>query len=124
MIGTAKGTVDKVINGPFGLGLVIAESFVNRDGETKTIKYTAWFENDPGVAVGEAVEVSGLATPKIDSWTTDQGEQRQTAKITLHKSRIVRGVETPEVEEPAEAPAREIDPDDARKYGTGWGTPF
>lgn len=88
MIGYAKGTVDKIFTGPFGVGVVLAETFVNRDGEQKTTKVTAWFDTDPGVNTGDQVEVSGLISAKAELWTGDDGVERNTAKLNLNKARL------------------------------------
>lgn len=97
-IGYVKGTVEKVLTGSFGVGLVVGESFVNREGQQKTTRFTAWFESDPGVNVGDAVEVSGLLSAKVDTWTGDDGTERSSAKISLNKSRIA-GAQAPKLDE-------------------------
>jgi hypothetical protein len=35
-----------------GLGVEFVESFTKQDGTEGTTKYTAWFEQDPGISEG------------------------------------------------------------------------
>lgn len=88
MIGYITGIVEKVIPTQYGVGLVIVESFTDRDGNVKEKKPVAWFDSDPGVQLGEKVSVSGIVTAKVDEWTTTAGELRHTAKISLSGARV------------------------------------
>jgi len=87
-IGYVTGNVERVLTGQFGVGLVIAESWKNKQGELKTTRYTAWFDEDPGTQMGELVTVSGALSAKVDTWTGNDGQERTTAKISLNRAKV------------------------------------
>lgn len=87
-IGYVTGTVERVLTGAFGVGLVVAESWKTKDGELKTTRFTAWFDEDPGTKMGDLITVSGAISSKVETWTGNDGQERTTAKISLNKARI------------------------------------
>jgi single-stranded DNA-binding protein len=88
MIGYITGVVEKVIPTQYGVGLVVVESYTDRDGQLREKKPVAWFDSDPGVQIGEKVNVSGIVTAKVDEWTGNDGQVRHSAKISLSSARI------------------------------------
>lgn len=111
MIGYVTGIVEKVIPTQYGVGLVVVESYKDKSGELREKKPVAWFDSDPGVQIGEKISVSGIVTAKVDEWTGNDGQVRQTAKVSLSSARLevnLNGDHTPA------APAAKTD---------GWNAP-
>ena len=87
-IAYVTGSVERVLTGAFGVGLVVAETYKGKDGEDRSTRYTAWFDQDPGSNVGDTVTVSGFVSAKVDTWTGSDGQERTTAKISLNKAKL------------------------------------
>lgn len=76
------------VNGK-GNGLKVTES--NTSGEkTYSTRYTCWFEEPSGLAVGDVVNLSGFLSAKVgEPWTGDDGVERRSVELSLNKPRIV-----------------------------------
>lgn len=83
-----------------GKGAEVTESW-QAQGETRTKRWAAFFEQPHGLSEGDVVEVSGMHGDKIDEWNKD-GETRRAVKRTLNKARI-KGGDAPQ--QPVSAPA-------------------
>lgn len=70
-----------------GLGVEFHEKFVVK-GEERVAKYTAWFEENPGISEGAVGTVSGLTGVKARIWTPEDGEPRAMADIVLNNARF------------------------------------
>lgn len=71
-----------------GKGVEFHETFQKRDGTQGVSKYTAWFEEAPGITVGAVGNVSGLTGVKARIWTPEDGEARAVADIVLNSARF------------------------------------
>lgn len=89
MIGYATGSVERVLTGNFnGVGVVLSEEFTTREGELKSTRIVAWFNDDPKVNVGDTITVSGSVSAKVDTWTGNDGQERTTAKLSLNGAKL------------------------------------
>lgn len=70
-----------------GKGVEFHEKFTV-NGEDRVAKYTAWFDEDPGISEGTVGNVSGLTGVKARIWTPDDGEPRALADIVLNSARF------------------------------------
>ena len=105
-IAYVTGTVERVLSGNFaGVGLVITESYKSKTGEDRTTRYTCWFDEDPGTAVGATITVSGAISAKVDEWTDKDGQPRVSAKLSLNKAKV----QHQETQKPALVPAVDED---------------
>ena len=68
------GSATRVFFG--GRGIEVTESYKDKAGELKTRKYTAWFESDPNIQVGDSGTFTGSLTTKIDLWTNPDGSPK------------------------------------------------
>lgn len=90
---TVIGTVEKVFFD--GRGIALAETFTTKDGHTKQARYTAWFEQAPGLNVGDVGQFSGLLSTVIEDWTNpdgtakldNQGNPGRSVKVSLNRAR-------------------------------------
>jgi hypothetical protein len=76
------------MTGAYGVGLALVETYTGKDGEPRNTRYTAWFDTDPGTAIGDTITVSGFLSAKVDTWTGSDGQERTTAKISLNKAKL------------------------------------
>ena len=72
-----------------GKGLEVSESYKNKQGETKTRKYTVWFNEPHNIQDGASIKVEGLLSAEIESFTTKEGEDRQFVKLTVNNPTIL-----------------------------------
>lgn len=94
------GVVDKVIYDAKGFGII--ETFQVK-GETKTARYTAWFETAQPFDEGDTISVRGLHSAKVSEWTNKEGQLRHNAEININNS--VAKVVTPKpASQAADAP--------------------
>lgn len=70
-----------------GKGVEFHEKFQS-NGEERVAKYTAWFDEAPGITVGAVGNVSGLTGVKARIWTPEDGEARAVADIVLNSARF------------------------------------
>ena len=88
-IAYVSGNVERVLTGNFtGVGMVIGESYKDKQGELRTTRFTAWFDEDPGVNTGDVITVSGFLSAKVDEWTDKDGQPRVSAKMSLNKAKV------------------------------------
>ena len=71
---TIIGSASRIFFG--GRGVEVTEFYKGKDGESKTRKYTAWFEADPNIQVGQSGTFTGSLTTKIDKWTNADGSPK------------------------------------------------
>lgn len=69
-----------------GKGAEVVESW-QQNGETRTKRWAAFFDQPHGLSEGDQVEVSGMHGDKVDEWEKD-GQTMHTVKRTLNKARI------------------------------------
>lgn len=84
-----NGTVERT----FGKGVAVKETFQKRDGTEGAQYYTAWFDDESGLAVGDTGKFSGFLSAKLNEYEKD-GETRRHAEIVLNNTRF-------EAEDPA-----------------------
>jgi hypothetical protein len=69
-----------------GYGFSVAETFKKRDGSEGKSYYTVW--TDKKFAVGDKVSVSGLLGVKLEEYTNDAGELKQTAAASINNPEV------------------------------------
>lgn len=69
-----------------GRGAEVTESWTS-NGETKTKRWSAFFDTAHGLNVSDSVTVSGMHGDKVDEWDKE-GEVRHSVKRTLNKSKV------------------------------------
>lgn len=84
-----------------GKGAEVTESW-QQQGETKTKRWAAFFDQPHGLSEGDIVEVSGMHGDKVDEWTDKEQQVRHTVKRTLNKAKL-NGPQQP-VTAPADEP--------------------
>ena len=71
-----------------GHGVQVAEKFQVQGKERQT-RYTVWFEEPHGLAVGNVISVSGFLGAKVgDPWTGQDGQERRSVEFSVNKPRI------------------------------------
>lgn len=74
-----------------GHGVQVAEKFQVQGKERQT-RYTVWFEEPHGLAVGNVISVSGFLGAKVgDPWTGQDGQERRSVEFSVNKPRIDTG---------------------------------
>lgn len=73
-------------------------------------------------AVSGARKVRVTGSLKVGTYNKTDGTTGVSLKVRAHS--VVRVEKADDADLPKQAPAAPVDPDDARKYGTGWGAPF
>lgn len=61
---TINGSVTDIKRGSFGIGLKVVEEITIKDNTFKR-SWMAWFKDEPNVAIGATVTVSGSLTVKL-----------------------------------------------------------
>jgi len=79
---TVKGEVTRTFFN--GKGAEVTEKW-QIDGKDFTKRWSAFFENEHGLAEGAQVQVNGIHGDKVDQWEKE-GEVRHTIKRTINKS--------------------------------------
>ena len=77
------GVVDRVIYDAKGFGII--ETFQVK-GETKTRRYTAWFDTAQPFDEGDTISVRGLHSAKVSEWTDKEGKIRHNAEVAINNS--------------------------------------
>ena len=87
-----SATVARIIE---GYGFSVAETFKKRDGTQGTSYYTVW--SDAKVSVGDTVSVSGLLGVKLEEYTNDAGEFKQSASASINNPevRVIKSDDAP-----------------------------
>ena len=105
-ITSVRGTVSRVFFD--GKGAEVTESWEAR-GETRSKRWSAFFDQPHGLSESDAVEVSGMHGDKVDSWEKD-GEKQYTVKRTLNRARVVAGAGQQGGQEPPADPWPTVEP--------------
>ncbi len=85
---SVEGVVSRVFFD--GRGAEVTEVSESKGKEFKT-RWTCWFQDEHGLAVGDVVEVSGLHGDKVSDWTDKQGATRHSVERSVNRARIVGG---------------------------------
>lgn len=60
-----------------------------KDGKTYTSRYTAWFENSPGLVEGQQVNISGFLSVKQGKpWTDRENIERTSIDVNINRARV------------------------------------
>jgi len=59
-----------------GRGFEVVEFYSAKDGEQKTRKFTAWFDEAPNLEIGQSGTFEGEHSTKIDLWTNPDGSPK------------------------------------------------
>ena len=86
---TVEATVERVFFDGKGIGLT--ETYTTKDGETRTNRFTAWFDEAPGLTENVTGVFSGILSTKIDEYTTKDGEQKTVVAVSLNKAKVKVG---------------------------------
>lgn len=78
--------VTKAFNG--GLGFAVEERFKKNDGSDGKTKWKLWFEEGPGLAEGQAINVSGIHSDKVDTFENADGDTVHYVERSLNKARL------------------------------------
>jgi hypothetical protein len=100
-----QGTVDRIFQD--GRCVKITEKSTSGDKEY-TNRYTAWFDQSPGLAEGDRVNVSGFFSVKQGKpWTDRDNNERQSIDVNVNKARVDtgKGEEQQQPSAPTTAPA-------------------
>lgn len=65
-------------------GLEVTESFTTKAGKSVDRKYTVWLQKPSIFTVGDEVNVKGLYSCEIDSYTDKNGEARTAIKVSIN----------------------------------------
>jgi ABC-type transporter Mla subunit MlaD len=79
---TVKGEVTRTFFN--GKGAEVTESW-QQNGETYKKRWSAFFENEHGLAEGAQVQVNGIHGDKVDQWEKD-GVVNHNVKRTINQS--------------------------------------
>jgi len=80
-----KGEVNRVFYN--GLGVSVKESFTRRDGSEGAAYFTAWFDQDPGLAEGASGEFSGVLSVKLSEYEKD-GERVTGYDVNINNAKF------------------------------------
>jgi hypothetical protein len=94
------GVVDRVIYDSKGFAII--ETFQVK-GETKTRRYTAWFDAAQTFNEGDTISVRGIHSAKVSEWTDKEGKVRHNAEVAINNS-VAKLVESGRPELSADAP--------------------
>lgn len=84
MIGHLNGKVEKVISGNFpGVGIVVVETYKDRNGDEKQERAVAWFDRDPNFVVGQSVHLKGIVRSRVNTYTDRNGQEQTRAELSL-----------------------------------------
>jgi hypothetical protein len=83
----AWAVVSGKVERTFGKGVAVKETFEKRDGTEGAAYYTAWFDEDSGLNVGDTGKFSGFLSAKINEYEKD-GETVRRAEIVLNSTRF------------------------------------
>lgn len=84
-----QGTVDRIFQD--GRCVKLTEKSTTGDKEY-TSRYTAWFDQSPGLTEGDRVNVSGFFSVKQGKpWTDREGNERQSIDVNVNKARVDTG---------------------------------
>ena len=96
------GTVDRIFQD--GRCVKITEKSTSGDKEY-TSRYTAWFDQSPGLTEGDRVDVSGFVSVKQGKpWQDRDGNERQSIDVNVNKARVDKGKESQQPSAPQSAP--------------------
>lgn len=87
---TVTATVERVFFD--GKGLALVEEYKTKDGEVKTNRFTAWFDEAPGLAVNSQGTFSGILSTKIEEFEGRDGETKRVVGVSLNKAKVKEGV--------------------------------
>jgi hypothetical protein len=76
------GTVSRVFHN--GKGVDVVEVFTKRDGTDGMQKFTLWFDEAPGLTVGDTGSWRGSHSVKVDEWTGNDGGIRHSAVVSIN----------------------------------------
>jgi hypothetical protein len=117
-----SGTVDKIFQD--GRCVKVTESH-EKDGKTYTDRFTAWFEQSPGLTEGDRVNISGFFSVKQGKpWTDRDNNERTSIDVNVNRARVDTGSDG------TTAPSARQEPQDAEPWaqaptdGYDGGTPF
>lgn len=81
-----NGTVDRIFQD--GRCVKVTES-TTKDGKTYTDRYTAWFEQSPGLTEGQHVNISGFLSVKQGKpWTDRDNNERTSIDVNVNRARV------------------------------------
>lgn len=89
----AFATVEGSITRTFfnGKGAEVTETFKKQDGSEGKSRYSLWFKEPHNLSEGDAGKWSGALSVKVEPWTDRDGNERQSAKVSLNGARTVTG---------------------------------
>ena len=71
-----------------GKGIGVVEKFKKRDGSEGQARYTAWFEEAPGLEVGQKGTFKGNVSARVRDWEDNDGNTRHSADISLNNAKF------------------------------------
>ena len=81
-----SGTVDRIFQD--GKCVKVTETSTKGD-KTYTDRYTAWFEQSPGLTEGQQVNISGFLSVKQGKpWEDRDGNQRTSIDVNVNRARV------------------------------------
>lgn len=97
---SVEATVERVFFD--GKGIALVEEYTS-NGEIRQNRFTAWFDEAPGLQVGQTGAFTGIHSVKIEEWTTDEGETKRKAAVSINKAKVKLGTGHT-LNKPVEAP--------------------
>ena len=79
-----------------GKGIGVVEKFTKRDGTEGQTRYTAWFEEAPGLDVGAKGTFKGNVSARVREWTDNDGNPRQSADVSINNAKFEASEDTEE----------------------------
>ena len=118
---TVEGTITRTFFN--GKGAEVTETFKKQDGSEGKSRYSLWFQQPHGLSEGDSGKWSGALSVKVDQCEGNDGNTRQTAKLSLNQARAA--TDAPQTApRPLQAPAGETS-NVTPQAGAGdvWNTP-
>lgn len=69
-------------------GVEITESFKTKQGQQRDRKYTVWLQKPGPFQVGDDVDVKGLYSAELDTYTDKEGKERTAIKVSINNPLI------------------------------------
>lgn len=87
---TVEATVERVFFE--GKGIALAEEYVTKAGDSIINRYTAWFQDAPGLQVGTVGVFSGTHSVKIEEFEGNDGQTKRKAAVSINNAKFKPGV--------------------------------
>ena len=65
-------------------GLEVTESFTTKAGQQRDRRYTVWLPKKSVFQVGDDVNVKGLYSAELDTYTDKNGETKNAIKVSIN----------------------------------------